>query len=177
MKKVYTVDMKTIVLGGGCFWCIEAVYQRVKGVEQVVSGYSGGTLHNPTYEQYGDHAEVVQVSYNEDSISLETIIDIFLNVHDPTSLNQQGHDIGAQYRSIILCNNHIETEIVHSVIKGNRDLWPNPIVTEVGLLDVFYPAEDYHQDYFNQNPNNPYCQVVINPKLRKFEEKFADYLK
>ncbi len=168
--------MKTIVLGGGCFWCIEAVYQRVKGVEEVVSGYAGGSLRNPNYNNIGDHAEVVQLTYNEENIGLETLFDIFLHVHDPTSVDQQGNDIGPQYRSIILCNNLIESELAHRIIKGNRENWDNPIVTEVGLLDTFYPAEDYHQDYYNKNPENSYCQAVINPKISKFESKFADYL-
>ena len=169
--------MKSIVLGGGCFWCIEAVYQRVKGVEGVVSGYAGGDLLNPTYENHGTHAEVVELEYNESEISLEKIIEIFLHVHDPTTVNRQGNDVGMQYRSIILCNDYIDSEIAHSVIRGTKDLWPNPIVTEVSLLDKFYEAEDYHQDYYNQNQNAGYCQVIINPKIAKFEQKFSDYLK
>jgi peptide-methionine (S)-S-oxide reductase len=169
--------MKTIVIGGGCFWCVEAIYQRIKGVESVVSGYAGGDLTNPTYENHGTHAEVVQITYDESILPLKKIFEIFFYVHDPTTVNQQGNDRGTQYRSIILCNNYIETEVAHSVIKGTKDLWPNPIVTEVNLLKVFYKAEDYHQDYFNQNQNNPYCQVVINPKIAKFEQKFSDYLK
>lgn len=169
--------MKTIVLGGGCFWCIEAVYQRVKGVDKVVSGYAGGDLKDPTYENHGNHAEVVQITYDESVIDLENLLEIFLYVHDPTTVNRQGNDIGTQYRSIILCNDYIESEIAHSVIKGNRDLWENPIVTEIGLLDKFYRAEDYHQDYYNQNQNAGYCQVIINPKIAKFEQKFSKYLK
>lgn len=168
--------MKTIVIGGGCFWCIEAVFQRVIAVEKVVSGYAGGDLLDPSYENHGSHAEVVQITYDDSIISLEKIFEIFFYVHDPTTVNQQGNDRGTQYRSIILCGNHIETEIAHSTIKGIKDLWPNPIVTEVNLLEKFYPAEQYHQDYFNNNQNNPYCQVVINPKIAKFEQKFADYL-
>jgi len=169
--------MKSIVIGGGCFWCVEAIYQRVNGVEKVVSGYAGGTLKDPVYENHGDHAEVVKITYDESIINLQKILEIFLHVHDPTTVNRQGNDIGTQYRSIILCNDYIESEIAHDVIKGNRELWSNPIVTEVGLLDKFYPAEEYHQDYYNQNQNAGYCQVIINPKIAKFESKFKDYLK
>jgi methionine-S-sulfoxide reductase len=168
--------MKTIVLGGGCFWCMEAVFQRVKGVKEVESGYAGGDLRNPTYENHGSHAEVVEITYDESIVTLEKLLEIFFYVHDPTTVNQQGNDIGTQYRSIILCNNHIETETAHSVIKGIRDLWQNPIVTEVNLLDTFYPAENYHQNYFNNNQLAGYCQVVINPKIAKFESKFSEYL-
>jgi peptide-methionine (S)-S-oxide reductase len=169
--------MKTIVLGGGCFWCIEAVFQRVKGVDKVVSGYAGGDLIDPTYENHGSHAEVVQISYDESVIDLKTLLEIFFYVHDPTTVDRQGNDVGTQYRSIILCNDYLESEIAHSVIKGCKELWENPIVTEVSLLDVFYKAEDYHQDYFNQNPGNGYCQVIINPKIAKFNQKFSEYLK
>jgi len=169
--------MKSIVLGGGCFWCIEAVFSQVRGVEKVISGYAGGDLRNPSYENHGTHAEVVQLTYDESTINLEKILEIFFYVHDPTTVNSQGNDIGTQYRSIILCHNHLETDLARSIIKGIADLWPNPIVTEVSLLDTFYPAEDYHQDYFNQNRGNPYCQVVINPKLAKFRTKFSKYLK
>jgi methionine-S-sulfoxide reductase len=174
---MYNKHMKTIVLGGGCFWCIEAVYQRVIGVTGVVSGYAGGDLLNPNYENHGNHAEVVQITYDESVISLEKIFEIFFYIHDPTTVNQQGNDRGTQYRSIILCNNHIETEIAHSTISGIKDLWQNPIVTEVNLLDIFYPAEDYHQNYFNNNPQAGYCLMVINPKIHKFEENFAEFLK
>jgi methionine-S-sulfoxide reductase len=168
--------MKTIVLGGGCFWCIEAIYQRVRGVEKVESGYAGGDLLDPTYENHGSHAEVVQISYDENIISLEKLLEIFFYVHDPTTVNKQGNDIGEQYRSIILCNNHIETEIAHKIIKGNKENWENPIVTEVNLLVKFYPAENYHQNYYNNNQSAGYCQVIINPKIAKFESKFAENL-
>ena len=168
--------MKSIVLGGGCFWCIEAVYQRVKGVENVVSGYAGGDLKDPTYQQHGTHAEVVQVTYNPEVISLEKIYEIFFAVHDPTTVNRQGNDIGTQYRSIILGNDYLESELAHRVIKGVKDLWDDPIVTEVNLLDIFYPAEEYHQNYYKNNQNAGYCQIIINPKIAKFQQKFADYL-
>lgn len=166
--------MKKIVLGGGCFWCVEAVFQQVKDVSKVVSGYAGGTLANPNYRNIGDHAEVVEVSYNEKQIDLKTILRIFLSTHDPTQVNRQGNDVGPQYRSIILVNDYIESNIAHEVIDGERENWDNPIVTQVTLLEKFYPAEDYHQDYFNNNRDNPYCQVVINPKLAKFKKDFKE---
>ena len=169
--------MKSIVLGGGCFWCIEAVFQQVIGVESVVSGYAGGTLINPTYENHGTHAEVVKISYDESVTTLDTILEIFFSVHDPTTVNQQGNDIGTQYRSIILCNNHQEISKVRDYMIGIRDLWDNPIVTEVTLLDVFYPAEDYHQNYYQNNQSAGYCQVIINPKLKKFTANFSNMLK
>jgi len=169
--------MKTIVLGGGCFWCVEAVYQRVKGVESVVSGYAGGDLLDPSYENHGTHAEVVQITYDENAITLQKLLEIFFYAHDPTTIDQQGNDIGTQYRSIILCNDHLEIDTARETISGVQDLWPNPIVTEVKLLDTFYPAEDHHQDYYNQNQGSGYCQVIINPKIAKFEAKFSEYLK
>jgi methionine-S-sulfoxide reductase len=168
--------MKSIVLGGGCFWCIEAIYQQVRGVTSVVSGYAGGDLDNPTYLNHGTHAEVVQLTYDEKIIQLETILDIFFYVHDPTTLNRQGNDVGTQYRSIILCSDD-ELSIAETAKTLAQKLWDDPIVTEIKILDVFHEAEDYHHDYFNQNQNNPYCQVVINPKLSKFQSKFGYLLK
>lgn len=168
--------MKTIILGGGCFWCLDAVYQRVKGIRTCVSGYAGGDLINPTYENHGTHAEVVQLTYDENIISLEKILEIFFYIHDPTTINRQGADVGTQYRSIILCSNYLESEISHSIIRDVKELWKNPIVTEVTILDNFYPAEGYHQDYYNNNQSAGYCQVVINRKIAKFELKFAEYL-
>lgn len=167
--------MNTIVIGGGCFWCIEAVYQQVRGITSVVSGYAGGDIPNPTYENHGTHAEVVQLTYDENSIDLATILAIFFYVHNPTTLNRQGNDVGIQYRSIILCTEE-EIAIAEHAKKEAQELWEDPIVTEIKILDRFYRAEDYHQDYFNQNQNNPYCQVVINPKLAKFREKFQELL-
>jgi peptide-methionine (S)-S-oxide reductase len=169
--------MKTIILGGGCFWCIEAVFQRVKGVEKVVSGYAGGSGADPTYHNHGSHAEVIELTYDETTISLEKIFEMFFYTHNPTTLNFQGNDYGTQYRSIILANDSTELALAEKVKDESSDLWPKPIVTEVKELDIFYPAEDYHQDYFNQNPQNAYCQVIINPKVAKFEATFAEYLK
>ncbi len=168
--------MRTIILGGGCFWCIEAVYQQVRGVEKVVSGYAGGDTLDPTYHNHGNHAEVVEVSYNDAEISLEKLMDIFFHVHNPTTLNFQGNDYGEQYRSIVLCNQD-ELELVQKARKSAQNDWDEPIVTEIKVLDIFYPAEDYHQDYYNQNSNAGYCQVIINPKLEKFRKGFKQYLK
>ena len=169
--------MKSIVLGGGCFWCIEAVFQQVKGIERVVSGYSGGDLKNPTYENHGTHAEVVQLTYNPEIVSLEKLLEIFFSIHDPTTLDRQGNDIGQQYRSIILCDNHADIDTARRVIDSVKELWHNPIITEVSLLDVFWPAEDYHQNYYNNNKSTGYCQVVINPKLDKLRKHFTNLLR
>ena len=168
--------MKSIVLGGGCFWCIEAIYQQVKGVDSVVSGYAGGTLDSPTYDNHGNHAEVVQIQYDENLITIDTLLEMFFYVHNPTTLNRQGNDVGTQYRSIILCDKS-EVELAETAKQQATELWDDPIVTEIQILDKYYKAEDYHQDYFNQNQNSGYCQVVINPKLAKFQAKFSDYLK
>ena len=168
--------MKTIVLGGGCFWCIEAIYQQVKGVEKVVSGYAGGDKTDPTYESHGTHAEAVQITYDESAITLETLLEIFFSVHDPTTKDRQGHDIGPQYRSIILCSED-ELSVAEAAKEKAQANWDKPITTEIKVLDTFYPAEDYHQDYYNNNQQAPYCEVVINPKLAKFREKFAKLLK
>jgi len=169
-------NRKTIVLGGGCFWCIEAVYQRVKGVEKVVSGYAGGAKDNPTYHDHGDHAEVVQLTYDENIVSIETIFEMFFYTHNPTTINAQGNDYGEQYRSIILCAEN-ELETARTAKQKSQELWDKPVVTEIKILDKFYEAEDYHQDYYNQNQSAGYCQAIINPKIAKFEKKFADFLK
>ena len=169
--------MKNIVIGGGCFWCIEAVFQRVKGVDSVVSGYAGGDKPNPTYHNHGNHAEVIQLSYDETVISLDTILEIFFYVHDPTTLNQPGTaDSGPSYRSIILCESQ-ELEAVTKAKEKAQELWDKPIITEIAILDTFYPAEDYHQNFYNQNQGVGYCQVIINPKLAKFQSKFSQLLK
>lgn len=167
----------TLVLGGGCFWCVEAVYQRVKGVSNVVSGYAGGSTPSPTYHNHADHAEVIQITYDPAVIPLEILLAIFFHVHDPTTLNQQGYDKGTAYRSIILYQTDNEKQAIQTAIKRAQPDWVDPIVTEVKQLDVFYPAEDYHQNFFNENQSNPYCQVIINPKLAKFRTAFADYFK
>jgi peptide-methionine (S)-S-oxide reductase len=168
MSKI--TEKKSIVLGGGCFWCIEAVYNRIKGVK-AVSGYAGGTTKNPSYEEVVSgrtgHAEVVKVTYDPEVISLKTILEIFFEMHDPTTLNRQGNDIGTQYRSIILYATPEEEKIVQEAIKVAQKHWSRPIVTEIGKLEEFYQAEKYHQNYFDKNPNQGYCRVIIAPKIAK----------
>jgi len=169
-----------VVLGGGCFWCTEAVYRNVKGVESVVSSYAGGKRANPTYEQIctgvSGHAEVVDIIYDADVISLSEILDIFFVVHNPTTLNQQGADKGTQYRSVVYYANEEEKEIIESAIKRNQANFNDKIVTEVSPLPEVYPAEAYHQNYYNQNSSQGYCQVVIAPKLQKFMMTFPEKL-
>lgn len=168
-----TDNREAAVLGGGCFWCLEAVYQRVEGVESVVSGYAGGETENPDYETVSTgrtgHAEVVEIKYNPEVISYKEILDIFWKAHDPTTLNRQGADRGTQYRSIILTNNEEEARIAReSKEKADESgEFKDPIVTEIIPLTKFYPAEGYHQDYYNRNSQAPYCRVVISPKLSK----------
>ncbi len=174
--------MKKIVLGGGCFWCTEAVFQRVKGVENVVSGFAGGDKDDdPDYRKIhnadNNHAEVVEVTYDESVISLEQLLEIFFGTHDPTTLNQPGTaDMGSEYRSIILCDED-ELEIAHAAKEKAQENWDKPIITEVNVLDTFYPADDSHQDFYNRNTGVGYCQVIINPKLEKFQKNFAKYMK
>jgi peptide-methionine (S)-S-oxide reductase len=173
--------METITLGGGCFWCLDAVYRRIKGVESSTVGYAGGEKPDPTYEAVSTgtsgYAEVVQIGFNPSEISLQTVLEIFWTIHDPTTLNRQGADVGHQYRSIILYNSDSQKQLAESSKAEAQKLWENPIVTEVEPLTKFYPAEAYHQDYFNKNPEKSYCQVVINPKLVKLRQKFAPLLK
>jgi peptide-methionine (S)-S-oxide reductase len=170
-------------LGGGCFWCLEAVYLELKGVERVVSGYCGGTVPNPTYsdvcEGITGHAEVVQLAFDPTAISYKEILQVFFTIHDPTTLNRQGADVGTQYRSAIFYHSPEQRQIAEDTIKEltATKLWDAPIVTEVTALDVYYPAEDYHQEYFWRNPYQPYCQYVIVPKVAKFRKHFLDKLK
>lgn len=171
-----------IVLGGGCFWCLDAAYRRIKGVETVVSGYAGGTWPDPTYERVTTgttgHAEVVKVEFDPQIISLETILEVFWTIHDPTTLNRQGNDVGTQYRSIILYSSpKQQQEIQRSITDTAIPAWGDKLTTEVTPLEKFYLAEGYHQDYFNKNPEQGYCQVIINPKLAKLTKKFAQLLK
>jgi peptide-methionine (S)-S-oxide reductase len=164
------MNTKSIVLGGGCFWCIEAVYHRIKGVE-VASGYAGGTTVNPSYDEVVSgrtgHAEVVKVTYNPEIISLKMILEVFYEMHDPTTLNRQGNDIGTQYRSIILYTKLEDEKTIQAAVKDAQKHWEGPIVTEVGELEEFYKAEEYHQSYFEKNPNQGYCRVIIAPKITK----------
>ena len=169
-------------LGGGCFWCLEAVYQELNGVELVESGYAGGSLSNPTYRQVCSeatgHAEVVQITFDPAVISYGDLLDVFFTIHDPTTLNRQGNDRGTQYRSIVLHHSDEQREAAVKAIEalGAWGLWRNPIVTEVVPLEVFYRAEDYHQNYFRDNPNQPYCRIVVEPKVAKARAKFLGKL-
>jgi methionine-S-sulfoxide reductase len=170
------MNSETIILGGGCFWCMEGVFQLVKGVEKVVSGYAGGQVVNPTYQQVcsGEtgHAEVVQITYNPNIIKLEEILDIFFHLHDPTTLNKQGNDVGSQYRSVVYYEDENQLPVIEKVMEESQKDWYDRIVTQVEKLDIFYPAEDYHQNYFKNNPDQGYCQLVINPKIAKLKQKY-----
>ena len=170
--------MKTILLGGGCFWCLEPIFRRVPGVSDVVVGYAGGDTDNPSYREVCSgttgHAEVVQITYDPDVVPLEKILEVFFTVHDPTTLNRQGADVGTQYRSIVLSGDEEDLTIARAVINrlDTSGAYADPIVTEVVPLEIFYPAEDYHQGYFAKNPQQAYCQIVIAPKLEKFKKVF-----
>ncbi len=172
-----------ITLGGGCFWCIENIFKRVKGVEAVVSGYSGGDNANPTYEQVcsgsTNHAEVVQITFDAHVISLDTLFTVFFAIHDPTTLNRQGDDIGSQYRSIILYHNDMQKKQAKAKIQQleKSQVFTNPIVTEVTAFERFYSAESYHQNYVENNPENQYCQLVVAKKIQKFLSDFSYLLK
>jgi len=169
-----------VVLGGGCFWCTEAVYKNVKGVSSVVSGYAGGNRPNPNYEMIctgvSGYAEIIDIRFDSDIITMSEILDIFFVVHNPTTLNQQGADRGTQYRSVIYYANDLEKEIINDAIKRNQADFADKIVTEVSELPEVYPAETYHQNYYNQNSSQGYCQVVIAPKLQKFMMTFPEKL-
>ncbi len=173
--------MEVATMGGGCFWCTEAVFQEVKGIEKVVSGYTGGNAPGrPTYREICSgrtgHAEVIQVSYNPEIISYEDILIIFMTTHDPTTLNRQGADRGTQYRSVIYYHNDSQKEIASAVLEQMGKVYDDPIVTELSPLGIFYDAEEYHQDYYRNNSEQGYCQVVINPKLAKLRKLHADKL-
>lgn len=169
--------------GGGCFWCLEPVFAAVQGVKEVVPGYAGGHKENPTYEEVctgtTGHAEVVQITYDPEQVSYRDLLEIFFAVHDPTTLNRQGADVGTQYRSVIFYHSDQQEAEAREYIAqlDKAGVWPNPIVTEVAPYETFYPAEDYHWDYFRRNPYQPYCQVVIAPKVAKFRRQFAEKLK
>ncbi len=176
-------DFEVATLAGGCFWCLEAIYADLKGVKSVVSGYAGGHLPDPTYEQVCSgktgHAEVVQVTFDPDLISYKEILQVFFSIHDPTTLNRQGADIGTQYRSAIFYHSPQQKVTAEQVIREMKTegIWNKPIVTELTPFSEFYPAEDYHQEYFAKNPYQPYCQVVIAPKVAKFRNKNLERLK
>jgi peptide-methionine (S)-S-oxide reductase len=171
-------EREVATLGGGCFWCLDAVYRDVRGVERVVSGYAGGQVAHPTYEQVCSgrtgHAEVAQITFNPQVVSYRELLEVFFTIHDPTTPNRQGADVGTQYRSIVLYHSPEQQATAQAVIaelEAER-VWDAPIVTQVEPLQAFYPAEDYHQDYFARNPNQPYCQIVIAPKVAKFRQKY-----
>jgi peptide-methionine (S)-S-oxide reductase len=183
MSQERTGQLEVATLGGGCFWCLEAVYDQVQGVHEVTSGYAGGTVPNPSYEQVctgtTGHAEVVRVAFDPSVISYREILEIFFSIHDPTTLNRQGADVGTQYRSVIFTHDEQQRELAEAAIReltasgGATD----PIVTQVVPLEAFYEAEDYHQEYFANNPRQPYCRAVVGPKVAKFQKHFADRLK
>jgi peptide-methionine (S)-S-oxide reductase len=173
----------TATLGGGCFWCLEAVFEQVRGVERVVSGYAGGIAEHPSYEQVctgkTGHAEVVQIHFQPEVVSYQTLLDIFFAIHDPTTLNRQGNDRGTQYRSIILYHDALQKRMAEETLQAiaTSGVWGGPPVTELKPFDRFWPAEEEHQGYFRRHPGQPYCQFVVAPKVEKFRTHFRPYLK
>jgi peptide-methionine (S)-S-oxide reductase len=176
-------NLQTATLAGGCFWCLEAVYDEIKGVQGVESGYAGGHMDNPTYRAVcnGDtgHAEVIQVHFDPNIVSYRDLLNVFFAIHDPTTLNRQGADVGTQYRSAIFYHDDEQKKVAEELIKdlNAQKIWDNPIVTKVEKLDKFYMAEDYHQEYFARNPYQPYCMAVVSPKVSKFRKHFIEMLK
>ena len=170
-------SLQTATLGGGCFWCLDAVFRKIRGVVQVESGYCGGRTSDPTYEQIctgqTGHAEVVRVVFDADEISFAELLQIFFAIHDPTTLNRQGNDIGTQYRSVIFCHDEQQRQQAEAAIAAAGALWDAPVVTELTALAPYYPAEDYHQDYFTQHPGQGYCAFVVAPKVVKARQLFA----
>lgn len=176
-------NLETATLGSGCFWCTEAIFERVNGVIAVVSGYSGGTVEDPSYKEVCDgttgHAECTQITFDSSVISYDELLEIFWKTHDPTTLNKQGNDVGTQYRSVIFYHNDAQKQKAEFYKNKliEEKIWDKPIVTEITKFDKFYPAEDYHQEYYDNNPNQGYCSFVITPKVEKFEKIFKDKLK
>lgn len=175
--------LEKATLAGGCFWCLEAIYKKVNGVLEVVSGYSGGEQKNPSYQQVctgmTGHAEAIQITFSPDIISYGRILEIFWSIHNPTTIDRQGHDIGSQYRSAIFYHDERQKDIAENSKKDLQDagIWPAPVVTEILPLKEFYPAEEYHKDYFQNHPENSYCQMVVLPKVEKFKKVFEKYVK
>ena len=175
-------DRELATVGGGCFWCVEAVFEEVDGVESVTSGYAGGHVEDPSYEEVCSgttgHAEVVQVEYDPDVVSYRDVLEIFFAVHDPTTEDREGPDVGSQYRSAVYYHDEDQREVVEAYVDEleSNGVYDDSIVTEVAPLETFYPAEEYHQDYYEKNPDQPYCAIQIPPKLEKVREKFADRL-
>lgn len=178
-----TKNLETATLAAGCFWCVEAVFDDLRGVEDVVSGYSGGHTENPTYQEVCSettgHAEVAQIKFDPEELTYNDLLHVFFAVHDPTTLNRQGNDIGSSYRSAIFYHSEEQRKTAEEVINklDDANIWEEPIVTEVTEFTNFYPAEDYHQEYFANNPNQPYCAAVVAPKVLKFRKMFIDKLK
>lgn len=176
-------NLEKATLGGGCFWCLEAIYDQLEGVIDVISGYSGGKTAHPSYHEIctglTGHAEVIQITYDPSIVSYKDLLDIFFDIHDPTTLNRQGNDVGTQYRSVIFYHNDVQKNIANQLIKDieARKLWSNPVVTEISEFTDFYPAEEYHQEYYQHNTYQPYCQVVIAPKLEKFRKLYKNRIK
>ena len=175
-------NLEIATLGGGCFWCTEAIFNEIRGVEKVVPGYTGGDAPGkPTYREVCSgltgHAEVIQVVFDPNQVSYETLVTIFMTTHDPTTLNRQGADVGTQYRSAIFYHDEKQKEIAEMVLKTISEYFDNPIVTELSEAQVFYEAEDYHHDYYNQNREQGYCSAVISPKLKKFRSLYSEYMK
>jgi peptide-methionine (S)-S-oxide reductase len=168
-------------LGGGCFWCVEIMYQDLRGVQKVESGYMGGKTLNPTYRDICSgvtgHAEIVQVTFDPAIISFKDVLEVFFTVHDPTTLNRQGNDSGTQYRSVIFYHSEAQKTVAEEMKITAQTIWDDPIVTEISPASTFYKAEDYHQNYFKDNPNQPYCSIVIAPKVRKFREQYKNRLR
>lgn len=177
------MNEEIVILGGGCFWCLEAVFDRLDGVKSVESGYMGGQKDNPTYQQVCSgntgHVEVVRVTFDPNELSYRELLDVFFTIHDPTTLNRQGNDVGTQYRSVIFYTSEQQRKTAEQLIAELNAArhWPNPIVTTVEPAKKFFEAEDYHQEYFANNPNQPYCQFVVAPKVKKFQQKFAEKMK
>ena len=176
-------ELDTAIFGAGCFWCVEAIFQQLEGVEKVASGYSGGARENPTYDQVCSgatgHAEVIKVIYDPAKISFVDLLEVFWGVHDPTTLNRQGADVGTQYRSVIFYTSENQKKFAEEYKSklNSSGAFPQPVVTEISPLKSFYVAENYHQNYFNENGNQPYCSLVIKPKLDKFKKVFGDKMK
>lgn len=175
--------MQNIVLGGGCFWCVEAVFQLFDGIEELMPGYAGGKTPNPSYREVCSgstgHAEVVRVTWDPEKLKLEDVLTLFFHAHDPTTLNRQGNDVGTQYRSAIFYQNEEEKETIDRVIAEieEKRVWNRPIVTQVEPLTEFFPAEDYHKNYYQEHPSQPYCNIVIGPKVQKMKTQFSQLLK
>ena len=180
---IQMLELKKATFGSGCFWCTEAVFERLNGVHSVVSGYAGGTVENPTYEEVCNgttgHAEVTQITYDPDKITFDVLLEVFWKTHDPTTLNRQGNDVGTQYRSVIFYHDEEQKQLAEKYKEelDKSGAWDKPIVTEISPLTNYFEAEDYHQDYYKNNPNQGYCTFVIAPKVEKFEKVFKDKLK